>query len=756
MSYGTFTPYHTYYAIDSEYLKSLISHRDECELSDSASFTSSRGVFPTFLSLGGAKTALSSSPPTTPSTERHYQRLDSGIGRSFHQDSTGGGERGENGHSSAAEENGFSPIYSHIDSDDHASKPQTSTFFVQCEEQVLKLFSFMEVQLSHVETQIENVMKQAEPHSKRTRRRRYASLNGTDAPGPQGHQVSINDGDIEGGEGGEAPDDQEAMMVEDSGVEDNDEFEEIGLLSVDREQENIEKSIGVLSRLKQIVYNLQESLNSSLASLDHLLGIHDDRMLSQEGHTYLDTVKMRKGTYTQRLDGCMDEINTGLQNLYHEKEIRIDGLGRIRTHTESKINVQVRKSPVTCMTFLLGALFGLLLMVISFMYMWDRDDTKRWVVYLRLVRGPLLVLLCIYLFGINMKTWALWKIDYVSIFEYHPKGTPTPRYVFKVACIFTVFFAALIVGLLAASSFARVEPGRVVSILMWLTLLVFLFNPFNVLLRRGRFSFILVCIRVFIAPFHFVYFGDFFLADQLNSTVAIMLDIQYLICYSICQPWDSRDVNEKICTSSGNGIRPILSCLPSLWRFLQCLRCYYDTRKVKHLINAVKYATTFPVVILATIFSIRVKDSSFNFSLASLNLNNVGWIIFAWFFFSILHSLYTFVWDVYCDWGLWNCRPKRTCLRPHLVYGYKILYFFSIIFDLVLRFAWTVKLTLAIVWHMDSDLLYTCKCIHVCVGVCVYACYMYIGECVWKISLCIFITHTHEREREGEGERRCT
>lgn len=691
MSYGTFTPYHTYYAIDSEYLKSLISHKDDCELSESASFPSNRGVFPSSLSAG---TTLS--PPTTPSTERHYQRLDSGIGRTFIQQDVG--ER-ENGHSGG--ENGDSPVNHN---NGHASK-QKSTFFAECEERVLKLFAFMDVQLSHVETQIENVMKQAEPHSKRTRRRRYASLNG--AEGPQGQPVSINDGDIEGG--GEPASDQDGL-VEDSGVEDNDEFEELGLLSMDHEQENIEKSIGVLSRLKEIVQNLQESLNSSLASLDHLLGLHDDRMLSQEGHGYLDTVKVRKGTYTQRLDECMEDINTGLRDLYHEKEIRIDGLGRIRTHMESKINVQVRKSPVTCITFLLGTLFGLLLMVISFMYIWD--NTKRWVVYLRLVRGPLLVLLCIYLFGINMKTWALWKIDYVSIFEYHPKGTPTPRYVFKVACLFTVFFTALIVGLLVASAYTRAEPGRVVSILMWLTLLVFLFNPFNVLLRRARFSFILVCIRIFIAPFHFVYFGDFFLADQFNSTVAIMLDIQYLICYCVSQPWGSEAINEKICTSSGNGIRPIISCLPALWRFLQCLRCFYDTRNVKHLINAGKYATTFPVVILATIFSVKVREDSFVFSLGHLNLSNVGWIIIVWFLFSILHSLYTFVWDVYCDWGLWNC-PKKTCLRPHLVYGYRILYFLSIVFDLVLRFAWTVKLTLAIVWHMDSDLLYTCECVWV-------------------------------------------
>lgn len=420
---------------------------------------------------------------------------------------------------------------------------------------------------------------------------------------------------------------------------------------------------------------------------------------------YLDSVKATRGKYNHRIGECLEDIDTGLHDLYHEKEIRIDGLGRVRSHVESKINVQVRKAPVSCITVLLGLLFALILIVVSFMYIWD--NTGRWTVYLRMVRGPLLVLLCIYLFGINMKTWALWKIDYVSIFEYNKKSTPTPRYVFKVACILTVFFTALIVALLIASAYTRRVPGRVVSIFMWLTLLVFLFNPVDILLRRARFSFILVCIRILIAPFHFVYFGDFFLADQLNSTVGIMLDIQYLLCYSISQPWTGQ-VNEKICTTSGNGIRPIISCLPALWRFLQCLRCFYDTGKVKHLINAGKYMTTFPVVILATLFAVKVSANSFSFSFSRLDLKDVGWIILLWLFFSILHSVYTFIWDVYCDWGLWNC-SKKTCLRPYLVYDYRILYYVTIVFDLVLRFAWTAKLTLAIVWHMDSDLIYTCE-----------------------------------------------
>ena len=710
MSYGTFTPYQAYYAIDSEYLKSLISSKaydeDDCELNESVSFSPRGDAFPAKLT-GVASPSLGRPPPpaATPSSPllpNGFHRQDSGLGRSYNVF----GYRSINNDVLVknTNKNGCSPQVQR--------KELNSPFFAECEQQVSKLFSFMEVQLSHIEQQINTAMSSKQMrHSKRIRRH-YTSLSGSDGhslptslrsgePGIVQGGCSINDDMVE-----QNLLDDEDGLASDSGIEDRDkDFEELGLFSMDRDQANIENSISVLSRLKEIITNLQESLNNSFASLDNLLGMHDDRMLSQEGQEYLDTVTAKRGDYNRRISDCLDDVNTGLHDLYHEKEIRIDGLGRVRSHVESKINVQVRKSPVGCMTFLLGTLFALILIVVSVMYVWDR--TNRWTVYLRLVRGPLLVLLCIYLFGINMKTWALSKIDYVSIFEYNRKSTPTPRYVFKVACILTVFFTALIVALLVASAYTRKVPGRVVSIFMWLTLLLFLVNPFDILLRRARFSFILVCVRILIAPFHFVYFGDFFLADQLNSTVAIMLDIQYLICYSISQPWTGVS-NEKICTSSGNGIRPIISCLPSLWRLLQCLRCFYDTRKVKHLINAVKYFTTFPVVILATLFSVRVKANSFSFSLTKLDLADVGWIIILWMFFSILHSMYTFVWDVYCDWGLWSC-SNRSCLRPYLVYRYKILYHLAIVFDMLLRFAWTAKLTLAIVWHVDSDLIYTCK-----------------------------------------------
>lgn len=36
---------------------------------------------------------------------------------------------------------------------------------------------------------------------------------------------------------------------------------------------------------------------------------------------------------------------------------------------------------------------------------------------------------------------------------------------------------------------------------------------------------------IFTAPFHYVGFADFWVADQLNSLTTLLLDLEYLVCF---------------------------------------------------------------------------------------------------------------------------------------------------------------------------------------------------------------------------------
>lgn len=48
--------------------------------------------------------------------------------------------------------------------------------------------------------------------------------------------------------------------------------------------------------------------------------------------------------------------------------------------------------------------------------------------------------------------------------------------------------------------------------------------------------------RVVTAPFHRVGFADFWLADQLNSLVVVLMDLEYMICfYSFEMDWKQHD-----------------------------------------------------------------------------------------------------------------------------------------------------------------------------------------------------------------------
>ena len=450
---------------------------------------------------------------------------------------------------------------------------------------------------------------------------------------------------------------------------------------------------GSLEQLRNIVIGLTNNVEASVQQLSEFVMRHDHAIHSDSGERLLFKQRVQHAALLSRLADFVSSIDAELviakaceSRSTHKKEIEY-----MRVFYQA---MNFRPGCVTLLSFLLLTMTCTVVWVLSY------KQTSQSVVFMRLVRSPLFIALYFFMYGTNLMVWARNGINYVSIFGYPVNGIPTPKLAFQIASLLSVCFCSLVAAYFLLDGNYLYIADKTVAALQWLLLLGLLINPVKMFIRPGRFAFIRVWFRILFSPFPKVSFGDFWFADQLNSMVALFVDVQYFICYCVGASWFGEATNLDQCTTNYLFIRPIISCLPSLWRFNQCLRCYYDTRQIKHLINAGKYSTTFPVVAFAVMLA---KAPPLNFS--NFNWNETGWIVICWFVSSLIHALYCFIWDVTQDWGLFRIH-KRTILRPTLLYNSKCFYLIVIVFDFIVRFLCAIKLTL-IVYNLDSDLYYT-------------------------------------------------
>ena len=331
-----------------------------------------------------------------------------------------------------------------------------------------------------------------------------------------------------------------------------------------------------------------------------------------------------------------------------------------------------------------------------------------WVAVLRVVRGPLLTLTFMYLIGVNVSGWAKVRIDYVQLFLIKYARAITPKDVFQFAGVVTMLFGVLLVVIMFSSISKSVVPLLVIGVSMWLVLILLMLNPLHVMQRGARFSFVGSFFRVILTPFYAITFGDAWLADQLLSIIAVMLDFEYLICYLSVVIWNS-DENLSYCLSSSNGIRPLIVVLPAVWRLLQCLRSFYDTTSSNHLLNAGKYLSSLPVIAFSTAYELALS-SKFTISLSGLfDLHTGGWIVVGWVLTAVVNVLYSFLWDVFCDWKLIQfAHGWVPHLRRQRLYHRKEWYTLIIPLDFILRVLSTLKLTFTLVRNVPhSESIFT-------------------------------------------------
>ncbi|KAJ8299891.1 hypothetical protein KUTeg_021410 [Tegillarca granosa] len=280
-------------------------------------------------------------------------------------------------------------------------------------------------------------------------------------------------------------------------------------------------------------------------------------------------------------------------------------------------------------TFRVGLFSGIfvVLALVVLIAAFFTDHSKDWQPALIMYRGMFLVILDIFLLGINTYGWRSSGVNHLATFLASLWAISVLLYLFSPFLMIPTF----------------VFPLSLAGFLM-----LYLINPFP--------------FRIFTAPFHHVGFADFWLADQLNSLVTVLLDFEYMVCFYAFEVDWLGNTGEPVCTKSIYGIRAIVSCLPAWFRFAQCLRRYRDTKlKFPHLVNAGKYSTSFLTALFSTLYSVQKElygDS---------NRQNHAFF-YLWIIASVIGSCYTLTWDLKMDWGILDK-------------------------DFVLRFVWTLTVS---------------------------------------------------------------
>jgi hypothetical protein len=186
--------------------------------------------------------------------------------------------------------------------------------------------------------------------------------------------------------------------------------------------------------------------------------------------------------------------------------------------------------------------------------------------------------------------------------------------------------------------------------------------------------------RLLFSGFYPVEFRDFFVGDILCSISYSMGNISFFFCL-YAHHWDGIFGNgpnperNNVCGSSKSRLMGFFSSLPTIFRFLQCLRRYMDTGDYfPHLANMLKFAVSTLYYVALSVYRI---DRSY--------LNRIIFIIIG-----IINSLYTTSWDLFMDWSLLQPQSKNPYLRDALFFPKKWFYYLAMAANVVLRFQWVL------------------------------------------------------------------
>ncbi|XP_037710436.1 xenotropic and polytropic retrovirus receptor 1 [Drosophila subpulchrella] len=405
---------------------------------------------------------------------------------------------------------------------------------------------------------------------------------------------------------------------------------------------------------------------------------YDKNLKSEAGSGWYERFIMRASfAMTTQLDRMIGTT----EDLYTEYLA-----GGDRSKAMAKLRVPPLGQPtppihVFCAGLFLGLfLVAAIICVISY-YCLEMSPEFRYV-FVSLFRGPISGVTFGFCLAINIKVFEKKGIDHVLIFEAERRNAIGAMRALEIVSFFGYLCTLSVLLYLLHKEFYISDPHYIPLVQLAIVIILFL-NPIPIFFYSARIWFLAIVGRILLAPFFFVNFVDFWVADQWTSLVVGIVDHYYLIRFYVRYFLDWPDAFEF----EPDYAVPVIRCLPAWFRFCQSLRRFRDSgsKSTDYLINALKYF----LFVAEVVFSTIQTETNANYS----NLFENPW---TWTFITIciISSIYSLLWDLLMDFGLLRVwKGENLFLRENLVYP-KWFYYFVIVENSLLRFVWVLEFVL--------------------------------------------------------------
>ncbi|KAI5123051.1 hypothetical protein M0805_000486 [Coniferiporia weirii] len=267
--------------------------------------------------------------------------------------------------------------------------------------------------------------------------------------------------------------------------------------------------------------------------------------------------------------------------------------------------------------------------------------------------------------ALDLRTLDTYSVNHNGPLRLSAPGPPAALVLARA--VYRLFFAYALWVFAAWSIFRLATHGdpmlvdshKFIPTVAALSLLMFAISPFNILEKRTRDQFLHAIRRCLSSPTSMpVYFSDVVLADIFTSYAKVIGDVWLSLCMIVPSGslliFPSQDGWSRLMV-------PCLMSIPYFVRFRQCIVDYLQptTTTRKPLYNALKYASSFPVIFLSAAQRGATSDLMTEDS-------EVGEhpLFRLWLLSVLINSLYSFWWDVTHDWGLELLRPPPQSPRP--------------------------------------------------------------------------------------------